>query len=102
MVYWSHSSKTEVVASTAAGLLIGSVAWDMIFSQLRYSDPFYQVPNWYAGWAPRSYKKFALTRVGAAGAILLLGEIFEKKSTDLPVDFQIAFSGNQVVLAVSF
>ncbi|GEM_PF-2226914 len=102
MIYWSPSSKTEVVASTTAGLLIGSVAWDMVFSELRYQDPFYRVPNWYAGWAPKNYKNFALARLSGAGAILLLGEIFEKKSTGKSVDFQIAFSGNQVVLAVSF
>jgi len=36
MIYWSPTSKTEVVASTAAGMLLGSVAWDMVFSELRY------------------------------------------------------------------
>ena len=102
MIYWSPSSKTEAVASTTAGILIGSVAWDMVFSELRYGDPFYPVPNWYGGWAPRSYKNFALARLSGAGAILLLGEIFEKKSTELPVDLQIAFSGNKINLVVSF
>ncbi|HPA25157.1 MAG TPA: hypothetical protein PLK76_00055 [bacterium] len=99
MVYWSPISKSEATIATTAGMLIGSVAWDIVFSKARYGDPFYRVPNWYGGWAPKDYKKFAVARIGAAAIILLSGEIFENKNF---IDFQIYASNNKIFLAVTF
>ncbi len=39
----------------------------MIFSELRYHDPFYPVPNWYGGWGFETKRKrvaFDAVRLG--------------------------------------
>ena len=47
---WKPKNKREFWFTTVGSIFVGSVLWDWTFSELRYGDPLYPLPNWYGGF----------------------------------------------------